>query len=81
MPYQYCSIEFGFVASPFILNYIIKEHVAKFPQALCQDALSNNLYVYNLVVSDNCPERLLELHLSADDIMKKREVPSKRMEF
>ena len=68
--YRYTSIVFGFVSSPFILNYIIKEHVAKYPQAVCHDALNNNLHVDNLVVTSNDPQGLADLHVSADAVMK-----------
>ena len=51
--YRYTSIVFGFISSPFILNYIIKEHIAKYPQAICHEPLNNNLYVDNLIVTNN----------------------------
>ena len=68
--YRYTSIVFGFISSPFILNYIIKEHIAKYPQAICHEPLNNNLYVDNLIVTNNDPKKLADIHVSADKVMK-----------
>ena len=46
--YRYLTIVFGFISSAFILNYVIKFHVSKFPDGLVSQILLNNLYVDNL---------------------------------
>ena len=40
--FRYCTLIFGFNASPFILNYVIKYHVSKYPINDCTKMLSNN---------------------------------------
>ena len=47
--YQFNTIVFGLASSPFILNYVIKHHVAKYPDDICTQVLTNNFYVDNLV--------------------------------
>ena len=62
---------FGYIASPFILNYVMKHHVKTYPEDKCSEMLGNNFYVDNLIVTDNdmremndlyrnCYERMLE---------------------
>jgi hypothetical protein len=60
--YRYTSIVFGFVASPFILNYVIKHHVSQMPDDLCSYFLLNNMYVDNLFITGDSPSSLLELY-------------------
>ena len=58
--YRYNSIIFGFVTSPFILNYILKFHSESTPQPL-KDLLSNKFYMDNLIVTSQDEESLLEI--------------------
>jgi len=51
--YRYRTIVFGYVTSPFILNYIIKHHVSSYPKDECSYVLSNNMYVDNLFFTGN----------------------------
>ena len=37
---------------------------------MCHDALNNNLYVDNLIVTSNDVQKLADLHVSADVVMK-----------
>lgn len=67
--YRYTTIVFGFVASPFILNYVIKHHLTKYPSDLCSQFLSNCLYVDNLFMTGNDPKTLETLYRTAYDRM------------
>ena len=60
--YRYRTIIFGFNASPFILNYIIKYHAEKFPDDECSRILRNNFYVDNLIVTGNSEDELKGLY-------------------
>jgi hypothetical protein len=71
VPYRYTSIVFGFVSSPFILNFIIKLHVKKFPNDEVSKVLLDNFYVDNLVVSRDNPRQLLEIYKGASERMSK----------
>jgi len=68
--FQYCSIVFGFVSSPFILNYVIKHHIAQYPADNASNILSNNFYVDNLFFSGNCTDDLLLLYETIFDRMR-----------
>ena len=47
--FRYTTLFFGFNASPFILNFIIKHHARIFPANNCTDMLKKNVYVDNLI--------------------------------
>ena len=68
--YRYRTIIFGFNASPFILNYVIKHHASQ----LCDDEFSKilktNFYVDNLIVTGNSPEFLKNVYSECLDRMK-----------
>ena len=51
--YRYTSIIFGFIASPFILNYIIQHIGETCTDLSVRDVLSNKFYVDNLVYCSN----------------------------
>jgi hypothetical protein len=63
--YRYTTIVFGFVASPFILNYVIKHHVKNYPSDLCNYFLLNGIYVDNLFMTCSDPVTLQELYRTA----------------
>jgi hypothetical protein len=63
--YRYTTIVFGYVASPFILNYVIKHHAANYPSDLCNHFLLNALYVDNLFMTGNDPCILNDLYRTA----------------
>lgn len=67
--YRYTSIVFGYVASPFVLGYVIKYHLRKYPDDLCNYFLSNGLYVDNLFMSSNSSEELEKLYRTAYERM------------
>ena len=66
----YKTIVFGFVSSPFILNFVIRHHVSKFPKDLCSDILNNNFYVDNLFYTGCDQQSLIELYRSCYNRMK-----------
>ena len=68
--YRYSSIVFGFVASPFILNFIVRHHADQYASDLCSHVLRDNFYVDNLVLSHNSVDTLLDLYHTASARMK-----------
>ena len=60
--YRYKSIVFGFVNSPFILQYIIRHHLDQYGDDICNSVVHNNLYVDNLFFTGNDPNRLFSLY-------------------
>ena len=60
--YRYRSIVFGYSSSSFILAQVIRHHIANYPQDLCSDVLTHNMYVDNLVYTGSDPEGLIELY-------------------
>ena len=57
--YRYKTILFGFVASPFVLNYILKFHAKSCSNNLISKIIDSHFYVDNLVfTSDNVEEIL-----------------------
>jgi hypothetical protein len=53
---------FGFISSPFILNYVIKHHVKTYPQDEVSSILSSNFYVDNLFFTGNDIDKLTNLY-------------------
>ena len=51
--YKYNTILFGFNCSPFILNFIIKYHLRKYPDDLCNKVLNSGFYCDNLITTGN----------------------------
>ena len=51
--YRYKTIIFGFNASPFILNYVLKHHAEKYAEDAFSKILKENLYVDNMLVTSN----------------------------
>ena len=46
--FRYTTLIFGFNASPFIPNFVLKHHAERFPKDSCTDMLLINFYVDNL---------------------------------
>ena len=69
--FRYKTIIFGYNASPFISNFIIKQHAKQFPSDYCSEVLLNNFYVDNLMLTANDQDKLLSLYLDLDQRMKK----------
>ena len=53
VPYRYNTIIFGFVSSPFILNYIIQHHLSSYDNSDVASLIKDKFYVDNLVLSSN----------------------------
>ena len=46
--FKFTTLNFGFNASPFIQNFVLKHHGELFPTDSCIEILLNNRYVDNL---------------------------------
>ena len=53
VPYRYRTIIFGFVSSPFILNYIIQYHLSAYNSDNVSSLIRDRFYVDNLVLTCN----------------------------
>ena len=63
--FRYTTLIFGFSASPFILNFVLKHHAEQFPKDSCTEMLLNNFYVDNLCKTSNSTEELISLYTEA----------------
>ena len=68
--FRYKTIIFGFNASPFILNFVIKHHAKSFPSDSCSDILLNNFFVDNLLCTSNSKNELSLYYHELYDRMK-----------
>ena len=68
--YRYRTIIFGFNASPFILNYVIKHHDSQLFDDGFSKILKTNFYVDNLIVTGNSSEFLKNVYSECLDRMK-----------
>ena len=53
VPYRYRTIIFGFVSSPFILNYVIQYHLSAHSSDLTSSLIRDRFYVNNLIITCN----------------------------
>ena len=60
--YRYTALVLGFVSSPFILNHVIKYHIANYPNDECSQILKSNLYVDNLFFTGDNAQHLSALY-------------------
>ena len=60
--YHYKTIIFGFNASPFILNYVLKHHAEKYVEDEFSKILKENLYVDNMLVTSNSLDFLKKVY-------------------
>ena len=60
--YRYKAIVFGFVSSPFILQNVLKFHLAKYPPDQCNNVLIQNTYVDNVFFTSPDLPTLLNLY-------------------
>ena len=51
VPYRYRTIIFGFVSSPFILNYVIQYHLSAHSSYLTSSLIRDKFYVDNLIIT------------------------------
>lgn len=61
MLFRYTRIIFGFVTSPFILNYVLQHHAENCRNAEVKQIIKTNMYVDNLVITNNDPEKASQL--------------------
>ena len=60
--YRYKTTIFGFIASTFILNYIIRHHTNMYPDDKVSRIMKTRFYMDNLVVTSNNPTELRFLY-------------------
>ena len=53
VPYRYRTIIFGFVSSPFILNYVIQYHLSAHSSDITSSLIRDKFYVDNLIITCN----------------------------
>ena len=75
VPYRYNTIIFGFVSSPFILNYIIQYHLSTVVNKEVSSLIRENFYVDNIVLSTNQGVRLPRLVKSIKEVMQSGGLP------
>ena len=68
--YRYKTIIFGFNASPFILNYVLKHHAGTYKDDEVSQLLKSNFYVDNLIVTHNSKDMLLKVYNESLSQMK-----------
>ena len=73
--YRYNTIIFGFVSSPFILNYIIQHHLSSFKGSEVASLIRDKFYVDNLVLSSNMGIQLPFFINTIKDIMNSGGLP------
>ena len=67
--YRYTTIIFGFIASPFILNFIIRHHANKVNNSYISSILRDKFYVDNLVLTGNNRSDLINIGESLSNTM------------
>ena len=60
--FRYNTLLFGYVCSPFILNYVVKHLASLYPDDKCSQMMKNNFFVDNLVITSNSSEELTQLY-------------------
>ena len=75
IPYRYNTIIFGFVCSPFILNYILQHHLQVSSHLAVASLIKNHFYVDNLLLSSNQVEVLPKLIKDINEIMQAGGLP------
>ena len=58
LPYRYNTIIFGFVSSPFILNYIVQHHLTLNSHLEIASSIRDKFYVDNLIYTSNKSDEL-----------------------
>ena len=60
--FRYNTIIFGFNASPFIVNYVLKHHASPYPLDDCSRMLMSDFHVENLVKTSHSQESLVNFY-------------------
>ena len=75
LPYRYNTIIFGFVSSPFILNYILQYHFQVNSHLEVASLIKNHFYVDNLLLASNQVKVLPKLIKDINEIMQAGGLP------
>ena len=67
--FRYTTIIFGFIASPFILNFIIRHHAKMLESSYIKSILDNKFYVDNLVLTSTSKVDLIATGKEVADTM------------
>ena len=60
--FRYNTLLFGYVCSPFILNFVLKHIAGLHPRDECSQMMLDNFFVDNLIVTSNSSEKLANLY-------------------
>ena len=60
--FKYNTLLFGFICSPFILNYVVQHLASLHPDDACSRMIRSKFFVDNLVHTGNSTEELIELY-------------------
>lgn len=75
IPYRYNTILFGFISSPFILNYIVQYHLALNSEVEVSTLIKEKFYVDNLVYTSSESSFLPQFVSSVNSLMKEGGLP------
>ena len=67
--FRYITLILGFVASPFILNFLIQFLLKSYPNNKYAKILHTRFYVDNLIFTSNSPDSLLKNYYDSVNIM------------
>ncbi|KAG1713941.1 hypothetical protein GQR58_002015 [Nymphon striatum] len=68
--YRYNTIIFGFITSPFILNFILKHHVENQQNLYLKNTLQNQFYVDNFIYTCDRSQEAVDMYLRSKEVMK-----------
>ena len=68
--FRYNTIIFGFISSPFILNFIIKFHAKSVESSTLKNTISSKFYVDNLILTTNSIEESVESYCKLSKVMR-----------
>ena len=69
--FRYNTLLFGYVCSPFILNYVIKHIAGLYPDDDCSSMMRSNFFVDNLAITSNSSEKLIHLYKECSSRLSK----------
>ena len=69
--FRYNTLLFGYVCSPFILNYVIQHVASLYPDDQCSQMIKSNFFVDNLAYTSNSPEKLTSLYKECSERLGK----------
>ena len=68
--YRYSSLIFGFITSPFILNYILQHHAQQCQNLSLKNIMSSKFYVDNFIYTTNEVSDAVKCSLEVSSVMK-----------